>query len=52
MTDLKLTSNNDAQEKQSYIYRLLDRGIYKIKNKQLYECSLEELEDLLRRPII
>jgi len=37
----------DPQQKQSFIQRLLDRGVYKLKDKQLYECTMEELERLV-----
>ncbi|TKD72670.1 Fur-regulated basic protein FbpA [Pseudalkalibacillus hwajinpoensis] len=35
------------QQKQSFIHRLLDRGIYRLKDKQLYECTIEELQALM-----
>ena len=38
---------HDPEKKQSFIQRLLDRGIYRLKDKQLYECTMEELERLI-----
>lgn len=37
------TSNNE-EKKDVIIGKLLDLGIYKSKNQQLYELSLRELE--------
>lgn len=36
--------NANEQKKDYLIGKLLDRGIYKTKNQQLYELSLSELE--------
>ncbi|GGL45530.1 Fur-regulated basic protein FbpA [Sporolactobacillus putidus] len=36
--------NANEQKKDDLIVKLLDRGIYKTKNQQLYELSLSELE--------
>lgn len=44
-----ITSEQDPKQKLSFIQRLLDRGIYKLKDKQLYECTMEELEYLMRK---
>ncbi|MDD9147248.1 MULTISPECIES: Fur-regulated basic protein FbpA [unclassified Sporolactobacillus] len=37
------------QKKDDLIVKLLDRGIYKTKNHQLYELSLSELERAYRQ---
>lgn len=37
------------QKKDFYIDKLLDLGIYKTKNLQLYELSLSELEHEYRK---
>lgn len=37
------------EKKDFYIDKLLDRGIYKTKNQQLYELSLSELEQEYRK---
>ncbi|MGA9288463.1 MAG: Fur-regulated basic protein FbpA [Anaerobacillus sp.] len=49
MSTIKLSRHHDNQHKQSFIQRLLDRGVYKLKDKQLYECTIEELEYLMRQ---
>ncbi|MDP4549437.1 Fur-regulated basic protein FbpA [Alkalihalobacillus macyae] len=47
MTDLRTTNRITNQQKQSFIQRLLDRGVYRLKDKQLYECTIEELQALM-----
>jgi hypothetical protein len=36
------------KEKMEYIEELLELGVFKIKNRQLYECSEKELFNALQ----
>ncbi|MEQ2525433.1 Fur-regulated basic protein FbpA [Robertmurraya yapensis] len=40
---------NDAMKRDELIDRLLQHGVFKIKNQQLFELSLQDLENELNK---
>ncbi|BBN98493.1 Fur-regulated basic protein FbpA [Sporolactobacillus terrae] len=43
-----LTQNNE-KEKNALIIKLLNEGVYKTKNRQLYQLSFNELKTLYKK---
>ncbi|GEB76528.1 Fur-regulated basic protein FbpA [Sporolactobacillus inulinus] len=43
-----LTQNKD-KKKNDLIIKLLNKGVYKTKNRQLYQLSFNELETLYKK---